>query len=250
MLFCTFIHDVYSDFFFFWLIRTRLLLVSQGWTCVLRQRGPCNNHRLTRTTKVALLFLGCRLQCILVQFVAFMCLCMCIILSACTGWLMYAFGDLCIPRNKHRDVSKINKTRGLALFVTSVLQRLFAEALCTFMPYLWVNMCLYAFLGVRVSSLRRLKVLWYSRVFKHVLRILQSASSPPVCGDVVTLGELAEPLTGLWHWWRGTRCETLVSAGSGCSSKPGTGWRSPRRPATSRMSRTARGPGWAGSRRF
>lgn len=26
---------------------------------------------------------------------------------------MYAFGDLCIPRNKHRDVSKINKTKGV-----------------------------------------------------------------------------------------------------------------------------------------
>lgn len=26
---------------------------------------------------------------------------------------MYAFRDLCIPRNKHRDVSKINKTKGL-----------------------------------------------------------------------------------------------------------------------------------------
>lgn len=26
---------------------------------------------------------------------------------------MYAFGDLCIPRNERRDVSKINKTEGV-----------------------------------------------------------------------------------------------------------------------------------------
>lgn len=51
------------------------------------------------------------------------------------------------------------------------------------------------------------------------------------------------PLREPWHWWRGTRCGTRVSVGSGYSSKPGRGWRSPQRPAASRTSRTARGPG-------
>lgn len=69
---------------------------------------------------------------------------------------------------------------------------------------------------------------------------------PPRLSTVSVGGALrgaGPPLREPWHWWRGTRCGTRVSAGSGCSSKPGRGWHSPQRPAASRMSRTARGPG-------
>lgn len=97
------------------------------------------------------------------------------------------------------------------------------KSLCMFMPYLWVRMCLYVYWEVRVSSLHHLKVLWNSCMFIHVHSASKSASALMFL-SVEMSSELAKPFRGLWHWWRGRRCETLVSVGSGCSSKPGTGW--------------------------
>lgn len=153
------------------------------------------------------------------------------------------------------QVSSINKTKRSNLFVSKCPSGIAADTnttkcLCMFMPYLWVCMCLYVYLKVRVSSLHHLKVLWYSCMFIRVHSASKSASSRVFFKWWHVLGELAEAFRVLWHWWCGRRCGTQASVGSGCSSKPGTGWRSPPRPAAAHTSRTAQEPGWAGNSPF
>lgn len=123
------------------------------------------------------------------SFVTFIYLWMCIIFSTCT-WLI----DACSPSRVHSQKQSRRRVGnscasqerdGRASLGTSVLQTLFVESLCMSMDYLWVHVSLCILEkggGMEEGILLRLKVLWYSSMFKHVLCILQSASLPPFMG--------------------------------------------------------------------
>lgn len=89
---------------------------------------------------------------------------------------------LCVLTNRVSGTgAAARKRHGRASLGTSVLQTQFVESLCMSMDYLWVHVSLCILEkggggGTEEGSLLRLKVLWYSSMFKHVLRILQSVS--------------------------------------------------------------------------
>lgn len=182
---------------------------------------------------------------------------MCIIFSTCTGWFKdiffekSAFQDTSILSNWEEVSRIINKLKRLSVCVTSVLQVLPktpkppSVCVCS-----WLIGCVCVFIYLQRWQWAACII---SKYFgSHVCLYMSTA---PLKGFssllfLSVLGELAEALIGLWHWWCGRQCGRWVFVGSGCSSKPGKGWRCPRRPAAGRMSRTAREPGWAGSSPF
>lgn len=258
--FFVFLHSfmIYSPTLFFcWLIHTLILLVGQGYTRVFKAKGVhatsvswCVHHN-----RCSALSLGAELGAYFCSFVAFIYLWMCIIFSTCT-WLIDVHSQSLEHSQKQRRRHVGNSCAGqewegrLRLEQES-FRHCLSESLCKPMDYLWVHMFPYVF------SQRGGGACFISRCFGTRLCLNTSSASfkvlprrlpwePGWCPRGSERGPLREP----WHWWRGTRCGTRVSAGSGCSSKPGIGWRSPQRPAASRTSRTAWGPAWAGSRRF